>query len=45
MTFTEEGAGTRVSLEHGGWVDGADDVRDRYTHWDTMLTRFAAHVS
>jgi hypothetical protein len=45
VTFTEEGAGTRVRLEHGGWTDGSEDVRARYTHWDALLARFVAHVS
>lgn len=45
VQFTEEGSGTRIRLEHGGWPVGSDEVRDRYTHWDDLLARFAAHVS
>ena len=45
VTFTEEGAGTRVRLEHGGWADGSDEVRARYVGWDDQLVRFAAFVS
>ena len=45
VTFTEEGDGTRVRLEHSGWADDSEDVRARYTHWDDLLARFAAHVS
>ena len=45
MTFTEEGAGTRVRLEHGGWADGSEEVRARYVGWDSLLTRFTAYVS
>lgn len=45
VTFTEEGDGTRVRLVHSGWTDGSEDVRARYTHWDDLLARFAAHVS
>jgi hypothetical protein len=45
VTFTEEGEGTRVHLEHSGWTEGSEDVRARYTHWDALLARFAAHVS
>lgn len=45
VTFTEEGDGTRVRLEHSGWTEGSEDVRARYTNWDHLLARFAAHVS
>ena len=45
VTFTEEGDGTRVRLEHSGWAEGSEDVRARYTNWDHLLGRFAAHVS
>jgi hypothetical protein len=43
--FVEEGPDTRVHLEHGGWEEGAEEVRARFTHWDDLLARFAAHVS
>jgi hypothetical protein len=45
VTFTEVPEGTRVRLEHGGWGDGSDEVRAKYTHWDDLLRRYAAHVS
>ena len=47
MTFEEDeaGTGTAVRLEHGGWADGSEELRDKYTHWDALLARFAAHVS
>jgi hypothetical protein len=46
VTFTDaEGGGTLVHLEHSGWVEGSEDVRARYTHWDDLLQRYAAHVS
>jgi hypothetical protein len=45
VRFTEEGPGTRVRLEHGGWADGSDGVRAKYTHWPDLLARYAAHVS
>jgi hypothetical protein len=46
VTFTDaEGGGTLVHLEHSGWVEGSEDVRARYTHWDDLLRRYAAHVS
>jgi hypothetical protein len=43
--FTEEGTGTRVRLEHGGWAEGSEQVRAKYTHWDDLLARYAAFVS
>ena len=43
--FTEEGTGTRVRLEHGGWAEGSEQVRAKYTHWDDLLERYAAFVS
>jgi hypothetical protein len=46
VRFTEaEAGGTLVHLEHGGWEDGSEDVREKYTHWDDLLGRFAVHVS
>ena len=46
VTFTDaEGGGTLVHLEHSGWVEGSEDVRATYTHWDNLLRRYAAHVS
>lgn len=43
--FSEEGTGTRVRLEHGGWAEGSEQVRAKYTHWDDLLERYAAFVS
>lgn len=45
VLFTDEGTGTRVHLEHGGWADGSEQVRAKYTHWDDLLARYASHVS
>lgn len=45
VRFTEEGTGTRVRLEHGGWAEGSEQVRAKYTHWDDLLQRYAAFVS
>ncbi|MCY7402865.1 MAG: SRPBCC domain-containing protein [Nocardioides sp.] len=47
VTFDEvDGeAATTVRLEHSGWADGSEALRDNYTHWDILLARFAAHVS
>jgi hypothetical protein len=45
VTFTEVADGTEVHLEHGGWAEGSEDVREKYTHWDELLQRYAAHVS
>ena len=45
VRFTDEGTGTCVHLEHGGWADGSEQVRAKYTHWDDLLARYASHVS
>jgi hypothetical protein len=45
VSFTESADGTLVHLEHGGWVEGSEAVRAKYTHWDQLLERYAAHVS
>lgn len=45
VRFTDEGSGTRVTLTHSGWTDASAEVRARYSHWDALLARFAAHVS
>jgi hypothetical protein len=45
VDFTEGEGGTRVRLEHGGWVEGSEEVRATYTHWQGLLERYAAHVS
>jgi hypothetical protein len=45
VTFTEVPEGTLVRLEHGGWAEGSDEVRAKYTHWDGLLARYAAHLS
>jgi uncharacterized protein YndB with AHSA1/START domain len=46
VTFTPEGEGTRVDLEHRGWErlgDLAAEARAGYeTGWDPVLERFAA---
>jgi uncharacterized protein YndB with AHSA1/START domain len=46
VRFTDaEGGGTLVRLVHSGWNDATAAVRDKYTHWDDLLARYAAHVS
>lgn len=45
VTFTEGGSGTLVHLEHGGWAEGSEEIRATYSHWGTLLDRYAAHVS
>ncbi|WP_297618121.1 SRPBCC domain-containing protein [Nocardioides sp.] len=46
VTFTDaEGGGTLVRLVHGGWAAGSEEIRAKYTHWDQLLERYAAHVS
>ena len=44
VTFTPEGEGTRVELEHRNWEaagDGAAEMRDRYDGgWDIVLAPF-----
>ena len=47
VRFTEaEGeAGTLVRLVHSNWVPGTEEVREKFTHWDDLLRRYAAHVS
>ena len=45
VTFTAVADGTLVHLEHGGWADGSEDVRAKYTHWDDLLRRYASYVS
>jgi hypothetical protein len=46
VRFTEaEGGGSLVRLVHSGWMPGTEEVRAKYTHWDDLLQRYAAHVS
>ena len=45
VSFTEGDGGTLVRLEHGGWVEGSEEIRQRYTHWSELLRRYAVHVS
>ncbi len=48
VRFTEaedEGGGTLVRLVHSGWTTDTEEVRARYTHWQDLLQRYAAHVS
>jgi hypothetical protein len=48
VTFTPEGDGVRVELEHRGWErygDRAEEVRgDYHTGWDLVLGAFVDHV-
>jgi hypothetical protein len=45
VTFTEAEGGTRVRLEHGGWTSDTGELRARYSHWDELVQRYAAHVT
>lgn len=46
VRFTDvEGGGALVRLVHSGWNDVTAPVRATYTHWDDLLSRYAAHVS
>lgn len=45
VTFSEDPAGTRVDLEHAGWTDASVDARGKFTHWEDLLTRYAAHAA
>jgi uncharacterized protein YndB with AHSA1/START domain len=46
ITFTPEGTGTRIELEHRGWEQLSGDAsaaRDQYdAHWDDVLRVYAA---
>jgi hypothetical protein len=44
VAFDDQGEETQVRLVHDGWTDATADARDRYTHWDDLLERYAAHV-
>jgi hypothetical protein len=41
VTFTAEGPGTRVALEHGGWTDENAGFRDKYGDWGHLLASYA----
>lgn len=45
VSFNETGDATRVRLEHRGWTEGSQEIRSKYTGWDRLLERYAAHVS
>ncbi len=45
VSFEEDPAGTRVRLEHGGWTEATAEARERCTHWEDLLARFAAHAA
>lgn len=45
VRFTEVPDGTLVRLVHSGWTPATAEVRARYTHWDDLLRRYAAHVA
>ncbi|RYB95485.1 hypothetical protein EUA93_14715 [Nocardioides oleivorans] len=46
VRFTDTGEGsTLVRLVHSGWNAETESLREKYTHWDDLLARFAAHVS
>lgn len=46
VRFTDTGEGsTLVRLVHSGWTVETESLRAKYTHWDDLLARFAAHVS
>ena len=45
VRFTESPRARQVRLVHSGWVAATEEVREKYTHWDDLLQRYAAHVS
>jgi hypothetical protein len=45
VTFREAAEGTHVRLEHGGWTEATAGLREKYTHWDDLMTRYAAHAA
>jgi uncharacterized protein YndB with AHSA1/START domain len=46
VRFAEDGAGTRVELEHRGWEAEQADSRASYeTGWDGVLARFVERAS
>jgi hypothetical protein len=45
VRFHEVEDGTRVELEHSGWTEATAEAREKFTHWDDLLQRYAAHVS
>ena len=45
VTFSESDEGTRVRLEHGGWSEETADARAKFTHWQDLMTRYAAHAA
>ena len=45
VRFTESPEGSLVRLVHSGWTPVTEEVRERFTHWDSLLHRYAAHVS
>jgi uncharacterized protein YndB with AHSA1/START domain len=45
VRFAEEGAGTRVELEHRGWDSSQTDARASYdTGWDYVLGHYTEHA-
>ena len=34
-----------MRLVHSGWVAATEEVREKFTGWDDLLQRYAAHVS
>jgi Activator of Hsp90 ATPase homolog 1-like protein len=44
VSFTSQGAGCRVDLEHGGWNDDNVAARDKYGDWGHLLARYADAV-
>lgn len=46
VTFTDDdGGGTLVRLEHGGWSAGTAPLRETWERWPALLERYAAHAS
>ena len=44
LSFEPDGAGTLVTLTHGGWTAGNVAERGKFTDWPVLLERYAAHV-
>jgi hypothetical protein len=45
VSYRAEDGGTRVRLVHDGWVEGQEEVREKFARWDDLLARYAAHLS
>jgi hypothetical protein len=42
VTFCDRSHGCLVVLEHGGWHEGNEELRDKFGDWPKILERYAA---